>query len=356
MSRNILFLIPYPLNEAPSQRFRFEQYFALLESRGFQCVTQSFLNSQNWAIFFKPGNRFLKAALLLSGFFRRISVLFKARQFSYVFIHREATPVGPPFIEWWISKILRRRIIYDFDDAIWLTDKTDESALVNWLRCRGKVAAICKWSYRVSCGNKYLCDYARQYNNRVVLNPTTIASIYEAERKDESGIVTIGWTGSHSTLKYLEAIQGILRLLLDENPRLKLCVIADRKPDLDVPFEFVRWRRETEIEDLLRFDIGIMPLPDDVWTRGKCGFKALQYMSIGIPALASPVGVNTTIIESGVTGFLCSSDSDWVNSIKLLADDPSARHRMGAAGKEKVRTSYSYGSNASNFLSLFDAS
>src|SRR5688572_27299650 len=174
MSKKILFLVPYPLHESPSQRFRFEQYFGLLRDHGYHYTIQSFLNSDNWKVFFKPGNTVVKAAALATGFAKRLIVVFKSPMYDFVFIHREAAPIGPPIFEWILAKVFGRKIIYDFDDAIWLTDRPSEPWILKVAKWRTKVESICGWSYKVSCGNEYLCSYANQFSSNVVYNPTTI--------------------------------------------------------------------------------------------------------------------------------------------------------------------------------------
>ena len=174
MHHKILFLVPYPLETSPSQRFRFEQYFSLLRSSGCTLTVQTFLNLGGWYISFQKGKSFLKIKVLAAGLAKRILILFKSPMYDFVFIHREAAPLGPPIFEWILAKILRKKIIYDFDDAIWLTDRQQESALFRMAKWRSKVGSICKWAYKVSCGNEYLCNYAALYNKNVVYNPTTI--------------------------------------------------------------------------------------------------------------------------------------------------------------------------------------
>lgn len=355
----ILFLIPYPLKEAPSQRFRFEQYFDLLEAKNYSVTVQPFLNSHNGEIFFKSGRVLSKFIALLKGFLKRLFILFTVGQYDFVFIHREAAPVGPPVIEWLLAKVLRKKIIYDFDDSIWLTDKVNENRMEKAIRSRGKVKHICRWSYKVSCGNDYLCDYARKYNQRVVLNPTTIdtehlhnPALY-SQKNDHS--IIIGWTGSHSTLKYLHPIVPIIQYLEQKYSQVKFLVIANKKPELNVKsLIFIPWSLQSEIEDLNKIDIGIMPLPDDLWANGKCGFKLLQYMALAKPALASPVGVNTQIIDEGINGFLCASDKEWIENIEKLIMDSQLRYRLGQEGRMAVEKRYSVLSNSENFLSLFE--
>ena len=359
--KKILFLVPYPLKESPSQRFRFEQYFALLSEKGFTFEIHSFLKSNNWRLFFKPGKLLRKASILFIGFIRRLLLLLRARRFDFIFIHREVTPVGPPIFEWLLSQLLQKKIIYDFDDAIWLADKKDEAWYLRFVKWRRKVGAICRWSYKVSSGNVYLASFAKQYNSNVVVNPTTIdtaavhnPSLFPTEKSKKQGIV-IGWTGSHSTLKYLVGSAAILSQIEVAFPNVQFMVIADRRPNLRLNnMLFVPWSYESEIQDLLSIDIGIMPLPNDKWTKGKCGFKALQYMALKIPAIASPVGVNNQIIDHGINGFLCSTPEEWSSALTKLIKDKELRQQMGEHGRNKVIDHYSVESNSSLFLKLFE--
>jgi len=354
----ILFLIPYPIGESPSQRFRFEQYFKVLIQNGHSFHHQSFIDTDDWKLFFQKGRSATKFFVLAKGFFKRVSILWKLSNYSTIFIHREVTPIGPPVFEWIISKVFKKKIIYDFDDAIWLTDRKNESIIFKTLKWRSKVQSICRWSYKVSCGNEYLCSYARKFNKRVILNPTTIdtenlhnPSLFKIENENK---LIIGWTGSHSTLKYLNDLEPILQSLEQKYHQLQVNVISDAPPHLDLKrLHFNPWSVDTEISDLAQFDIGIMPLPDDEWAKGKCGFKALQYMALQIPTVASPVGVNTQIIRHNENGFLCSKAYEWENCISILIENKTLRDSMGIAGRKKVVAHYSVSSNTSNFLSLF---
>lgn len=358
VSKRISFLVPYPLHESPSQRFRFEQYFLALEKNGHHYHVQSFLNTSNWRIFYSHGNFLAKLVALLLGFCKRFYILFKLSSYDFIFIHREVAPIGPPLFEWVIAKILRKKIIYDFDDAIWMTDAENESGVVKVIRWRTKVRSICSWSYKVSCGNEYLCSFARQFNTQVIYNPTTIdtENLHNPQKIKpiQKEKITIGWTGSHSTLKYLKSIELILMKLEQDYPQIEVLIIANQSPSLQLKsLRFLSWRIETEARDLAAIDIGIMPLPEDEWAKGKCGFKALQYMAMQIPTVASPVGVNTKIIDEGVNGILVSNQTDWYNAISSLIKNPSLRRKMGDSGRQKVIANYSVISNSSNFSSLF---
>jgi glycosyltransferase involved in cell wall biosynthesis len=352
----ILFLVPHPLQKSPSQRFRFEQYFSKLDEKGIRYHVQPFLDDNTWQLFFKPGNTLAKTLALSRGFLKRARICFSLHRFDFVFVHREAAPIGPPVFEWIIARLLRRKLIFDFDDAIWTTDVQHEPWGVRLLKCRGKVKAICRWSYKVSCGNQYLSEFAQHVNSRAVVNPTTIDTdrILNTRYPNVNGSVTIGWTGSHSTLKYLTVLQPILQRLEKEFPQLQIVIIANKRPDLNLnSLKFINWTIENEISDLSLIDIGLMPLPDDAWSKGKCGFKILQYMSLSIPSVASPVGVNTLLINDGHSGFLARNESQWYEALKTLIKDETLRRTIGDRGRIIVENQYSVNSNSDNFLSLF---
>lgn len=356
----ILFFVPYPLQEAPSQRFRFEQYFLSLNKRNIEYKVYPFFNTQAWHMLYSNGNTVKKALYLLIGFHKRFFQVFHTLTVEYVFVHREMTPIGPPILEWVIAKWFKKKIIFDFDDAIWLTDRAEEGSVLSFLKWRRKVNNICSWSYKVSCGNHYLRDHALRFNPASFYNPSTIDSagrhnptLYTSIKSGRE--IVIGWTGSHSTLKYLAALLPVLEQLQNQFSFVSVLVIADQPPNISLEkLTFIKWNLETEIEDLLKIDIGIMPLPDDEWAKGKCGFKALQYMSLEIPAVISPVGVNTYIINHGVNGYLASTEQDWFNYLSALISDEALRNKMGKLGREKVIKNYSVSSNTSNFLSLFE--
>jgi glycosyltransferase involved in cell wall biosynthesis len=321
---------------------------------------EGFLSASTWRVFYRRGHAISKLEALVKGFFRRISLLFMARKFDYIFIHREAMPFGPPVFEWTLAKILRKKIIYDFDDAIWLTDRSSESFLLRAIKWRSKVRRICRWAYKVSVGNEYLGDFARRSTRNVVLNPTTIdtSKLHNPDLHtgfNDDGEVVIGWTGSHTTIKYLKIVEPALQLIESRYSQVRIQVIADKRPELSVQsIRFNAWSRKTEVDDLIKIDIGIMPLPDDEWAQGKCGFKALQYMALAKPVVASPVGVNTEIIENGKNGFLCTTHDEWVTSLSTLVENKLLRNKMGVEGRKIVQERYSVDSNAANFASLFE--
>jgi glycosyltransferase involved in cell wall biosynthesis len=349
--------MPYPHGQAPSQRFRFEQYLDALVTAGHTYQLASFLAPATWVILYKPGHILAKAIGISTGYGRRLALLLRVPAYDFVFIHREAAPIGPPILEWFIAKVLRKNIIYDFDDAIWLANTSVANRIASGLKWHQKVASICRWAYKNSCGNAYLAAYAQQFNSNSVVNPTTIDTEHlhnQVRDQTTSGRLIIGWTGTHSTLKYLDQLVPVLANLEAEGLDFEFRVISNQHPALPLrSLVFIPWSKETEIADLLTFNIGLMPLQDDMWAKGKCAFKALQYMSLGIPALVSPVGMNTDVVQHGYNGFVCASPSEWEANLRLLLINPKLRQQLGRAARATVEEQYSVESNTSNFLNLF---
>jgi glycosyltransferase involved in cell wall biosynthesis len=352
---HILFIVPYPIDKAPSQRFRFEQYFSALQKNGLEITVQPFLSNEIWNILYLPGRFLRKALAIIGGLFKRFFLLFTLKKYDYIFIHREATPIGPPFFEYFAAKWFKKKIIYDFDDAIWIPNFSEANSFFSFLKGYSNVKHICKWAYKISCGNEYLCTYARQFNKNVVYNPTTIdtENYHNKAKNQETDNFVIGWTGSHSTIRYIEEVIPVLKEL-EEKYTFQFVVISDLKPEYELKsLVYHKWNKYSEIEDLLKFNIGIMPLKDDKWANGKCGFKALQYMALGIPALVSPVGVNTRIVDNKINGFICNSPEDWKNAIELLIIDRKLSKDIAANTRLKIENHYSVKSNIANFIQLF---
>ncbi|WP_151087667.1 glycosyltransferase family 4 protein [Hymenobacter baengnokdamensis] len=355
----VLFLVPYPTGQAPSQRFRFEQYLDSLQSHGHTYRLAPFLNEATWRILYKPGQAKRKALGILAGFGRRLAVLLAAPAYDYVFIHREAAPLGPPIAEWLLAKVLRKRIVYDFDDAIWLANTSEANRIAAGLKWHHKVDSICHWAYKNSCGNAYLAAYARQFNSSVVINPTTIDTVHlhnQVRNQLAPGPLVIGWTGTHSTLKYLVPLVPVLAQLEAEGLDFEFHVISNQPPEFSQPLRclrFIPWQKATEIPDLLTFHVGLMPLEDDKWAQGKCAFKALQYMALGIPALVSPVGMNTEVVTDGHNGYICREPAEWHQRLRQLLTDGLHRQQLGQAARITIEQRYSVIANTPNFLALF---
>jgi len=355
MSKKILFLTPYPQGKAPSQRFRFEQYFNTLKKQNFEIITRSFLSEKTWEIIYTNSSIVFKSFGIMSAFLRRFILLFSLRKYEFVFIHREASMIGPPIFEWFTAKILRIKYIYDFDDAIWLPNYSQQNAKFQKLKSYGKVKSIIKWADKVVVGNDFLKEYALQFNNNVTVIPTTIdlENVHTIECNQNTLPINIGWTGTHTTLSYLEELIPIIKEL-ELQYDFTFTVISNQPPDFHFnSLRFVQWNKTTEIEDLSKIQIGVMPLTDNDWAKGKCGFKALQYMSLKIPSIISPVGVNKTIVNDGKNGYLCSNPFEWKKRLEELICSKELRIQIGEKGQLTVKKHFSVEAQSDNYIKLF---
>lgn len=353
--KKILFILPVPQKISPSARFRVELYQDFLTENGFICDNTFFWDAEISKILYKKGGVIRKTLGLLKGFLRRSKTLLYVHRYDFIFILRETTPIGPPVFEWLYAKLFRKKIIYDFDDAIWVNQAQGNNAWVKALKSFWKIRVICRLSYKVSVGNKYLYDYATRYNPDVIINPTCVDTVnwHNILKQQNTKKVVIGWTGSFSQLICLDEVIAVLQRL-EEKHVFEFVVIADKNPRLPLKnYTFIKWNEPSEIEDLLKLNIGIMPLPDNEFTRGKCGFKLIQFMALGIPVAASPVEINAKIVDENENGFLCTSEEDWYNALEKLILNVHLREQMGIKGRAKIIDNYSVESNKLKVLSLF---
>lgn len=357
-------MYPYPLGRVGGQRFRFEQYIDVLTERGVAVDFYPFYTPATYRILYQQGKQVAKMRGVLGSMLRRLGLLCCIFRYDYVFLYREALPFGLPVWEWIVCKLLRKRLIIDFDDAIWLPPQYSRHGRLSWLRYPAKLGYICRWAYAASCGNNFLAAYALQQGaQRVVLMPTTLDLNQHhnqlkqhqlASLPHEQRPIIIGWTGTHTTLPYLEQFYPIAERLA-QHYNIQLQVIANAAPATQLPFvRYIAWNAATEISDLLHFDIGIMPLNDTVWEQGKCGFKALQYMALGIPTVASGVGVNGDIIQHQHNGLIANTADEWYHCIAQLIEQPQLRQQLGRQGHQTVAERYSKQSQQDTFWSLFE--
>lgn len=339
----VLALVPSEKDVSPGQRYRIEQWEPLLREKGVEITYAHFTFPAMTRVLYKPGHVIAKTAFMAAAYFRQLMSVLKAHHYDLVYIFREATLIGPALIETLVSW-QGVPIVYDFDDAIFIPYKSPSNSYLSYLKCFGKTAGICRRARQVMVGNEYLRDYALQHNKDVTIIPTTVDTDWyrpEARRSRHDGIPVIGWTGSYSSHQYLERVFPALKRVAERHP-FHMVVVGTEKPDIPgVDVEFRPWRSETEVEDLADVDIGIMPIPDDPWSRGKCGLKALLYMALAAPPVVSPVGVNSDIVCHGENGFHARSEDDWVELLHRLLTDRSLRDRMGRRARRKVEERYS---------------
>jgi glycosyltransferase involved in cell wall biosynthesis len=278
-----------------------------------------------------------------------------------VFVHREACPIGPALFEW-LFWMRRASIVFDFDDAIFLRNVSSANAWLERLKCPGKIESILSWSHHVIAGNGYLAEFARRYNRNVSVLSTPVDTdryVPRHGKRPSSKEVIVGWIGTPTTAGYLNLLSEVLPPLLKRHQNIRFRVIGANPADWRVPqvpdrIEHRDWSLQTELQELQEFDLGLMPMPDTDWARGKCGHKALLYMSVGIPVVASPVGVASEILEGHQGGFLASSAEEWQENLSQLIEDVSFRKQMGLAGRARVEARYSLRNNAPKLVSLLE--
>jgi Glycosyltransferase len=350
----VLAIVPHVYDTSPGQRFRLEQWEPLLAKEGVEITYSPFETPELRSVLYQKGNAFSKIKAVGKNLGQRKIDVKAAAGYDLVYVFREAALLGPAWFERSIAKS-GVPMVFDFDDAVFVAYKSPSNGYLSYLKFPGKTATICRLSAHVMAGNQYLADYALKENRNVTIIPTTIDTekYIPLERTSEPETVTIGWSGSFSTVQHLDTIREVLQELA-KTEKFKLRVIGTPEYDLEgVETEAIQWRSETEIADLQQIDIGLMPLPDEDWSRGKCGLKALQYMALGIPTICSPVGVNSSIIQDGENGYLADCKDEWIAKLKLMLHSPELRQRIGMAGRKTVEDGYSAISQAPRVLQVF---
>jgi glycosyltransferase involved in cell wall biosynthesis len=350
----ILILCPYPRDTAPSQRLKYEQYIPYLESRGYRLSVHPFFSSATYAILYKQGHTLGKVIGVLGGVLRRLALLPLVARADGVYIHLHVCPIGPPWLEWLTCR-LARAVVFDIDDMVHLLPTSGTNARARRLKSSGRYFLLMRSARHVITCTPALDHLVRQHNPHT----TDISSTIDTDRYQPCNPysndreLVLGWSGSHSTAPYLHLLDGVLRRLAALVPFRLLVMGPSAFTISGVSVEVVPWSASVEIPTLQRIDIGLYPLPDDDWVQGKSGLKALQYMALGIPVVASAVGCNDRVVSHGHTGYLVHSEAEWLAALEQLIADPQLRRRLGQAGRRVVETTYSVGANRDRYLAIF---
>lgn len=351
--KKILVLCPHPKDRVPGQRLKYEQYFSHWEKNGYAVTASPFISSSFQDIIYKKGFLLKKFFWTISGYLKRLRDLYRIRNYDIVYVFLWVTPFGPPFFEWLVSK-LSKKMIYDIDDLVYTKY---EKGFLKMLKGKEKPIYLMKKADHVITCTPYLTDFVKQYNGRITDISSTINSetYIPVNNYSNSKQLTLGWSGSHSTSKYLYLLKDVLLELYKER-KFKLLVMGDpsfKIEGLDV--EAIAWSEEKEIPTLQRIDIGLYPLPDEEWVLGKSGLKALQYMTLGIPTIATAIGANFRVIEDGVSGFLVTTENEWRGKLILLMDNPDLRKQIGVKSRERVEKYYSVKANEPAYLDILNS-
>lgn len=348
--KKILILCPYPEHCAPSQRLKFEQYYDYFRQQGYELEISSFMSDAFWKIVYKPGKLHLKLWFTFLGYLRRIKDLFRAKRYDAVYVHLWVTPFGLPLFERLLF-LSNRNVLYDIDDLVYLkANKSAANGFIAALKGRKKPILLMKKSRHIITCTPHLDQFVRQFNT----NTTDISSTINTETyvpvERQNTVPVIGWSGSHSTAKYVYLLENVLREVAAEIP-FTLKVIGDPSFRIEgLTTVAIAWKEETEVAELNTFDIGIYPLPDEEWVLGKSGLKALQYMALEIPTVATAIGANYRVIENEVSGFLVHTEAEWKERLLQLLRDEELRRNIGKASRERVERYYSIHANRETYL------
>lgn len=321
-----------------SSRLRSFQYLPSLEQAGFE-VTVAPLFGDDYVRGLYSGN--ISRLAVLKSYFSRLRSILRARQFDLVWLEYEMLPWLP---SWFELALLPKNmpLVVDYDDAVFHRYDQHSLSVVRKLLGR-KIDAVMRRADVVIVGNDCLAERAKRAGaRRVELLPTVVdASRYAVSEKEDALPVTIGWIGQPSTAKYLSQLAPMLKKMIAKHAVRVIAIGPKPEQFQQLPIEVRPWSEETEAIEIQQFDIGIMPLSDSLWERGKCGYKLIQYMACGKPVVATPVGVNKVIVRQGVNGFLAITEAEWCNAIDVLCQDAALRKRMGAEGRKIMEQNYS---------------
>jgi glycosyltransferase involved in cell wall biosynthesis len=349
----MLALSPVP-EEGAGCRFRIAQYIPHLEAAGIQVTLSPFFTPDFFRLVYQNGRWMRKAALFVRRAADRLGTLAARADYDVIFIYREAFPIGPALIESALARTPGAAVIYDFDDAIYLPNTSEANRAISMLKWPGKIKTIIQHSDGIIAGNDYLAGYARRYNPAVTVVPTCVDTTKFTPRAGDRAAHTpvVGWIGTPTTVPYLLDLLPVLQDVARSQPFvLRVGGAGADVASPGVEIENVPWSLEREVTLFNTCDVGVYPLADDEWAKGKCGFKAIQFMACGVPVVSAAVGVNREIVQDGVNGFVAATRGEWIDKLTRLLADPALRRELGLAGRRTIEARYSLHANAPKLVS-----
>lgn len=343
----VLALCSYP-EEAAATRFRISQYVGPLAEEGIEVDIRPFLDSEGFKSFYRDGDAFEKALKGVAGLINRIGDLVNSGKYDLVFVQREAMFFGPEAFEWLFNKFKGLPLVLDLDDATYVRYTSPSfGRLGSALKFFGKTDRLIEKADTVVCGNRFIAEYVEGRGSKAVVIPTVAdLDIFTPTEKQNSPPV-IGWIGTHSTFPSLESVYPALKKLAGEFDFI-LRIVGSGREHIEIEgvrVENLKWTLDREVEDFTNLDIGLYPIKvsssaNEEWLKGKSGFKAVQYMAVGVPFVMSPVGVCAEMGEPGKTHFNAVSDDDWYNSLKKLLSHPEIRKEMGLSSRSFAEANF----------------
>lgn len=348
----VLYLTKYPRNAA-SSRLRSYQYFPYLEKNGFKVTVSPLFNEKYISQLY--AKQPISKINLISCYFKRVMVLLTIKKFDKVVIEKELFP----YFFSWIERILcflNIKYVVDYDDAIFHNYDLKSNKLFLFF-LKNKIYNVMKYSGTVIAGNDYLAQKANESGAKKIVNIPTVIDIdnYIVKKKDhkkDHKKVIIGWIGSPSTFKYVEAISPVITALLTKFDIEFHVIGAKSELAYHDNIKYFDWTEQSEVDLIANFDIGIMPLDNSPWELGKCSYKLIQYMGCGVAVVASPIGMNNEVVTEGENGFLANNHQDWIDKLSVLIENENLRETMGKNGRQKVVTHYSVQNSFSTLISV----
>jgi glycosyltransferase involved in cell wall biosynthesis len=354
----VLALIPNQYGHAPGQRSSIELWETVLSPVGINIHYAPFESERLREVLYRPGHYATKVGEMVRAYVDRIKLLGDLKRFDAVFVYREAALLGPAFLE----KMVARRgvpIIYQLDDPLFVPYTSPSNGYLSYLKFFGKIAEICRLAKVVMVNSTPIREYVSQYNQNIWQVPSVVDTrqyVFRPQSKEtKSGEVCLGWTGSPTTIGNIKVIAGALAKLAKRVPH-RVHLIGGTEFELPgVQYTAQKWAPETEVDDLRKIQVGMVPLPFNEWNKWKFYMKTAQYMALGIPTVATPLGSNSEVVQHGVTGFLANTDGEWVEYLGRLIQDDELRSRMSRAAAQTAQEKYSLESNTPKIIAAFQA-
>jgi glycosyltransferase involved in cell wall biosynthesis len=343
----VLGLASYPI-EAAATRYRLQQFVEPLAERGISLTIRPFMNSELFARFYRREALAGTALGLAKASLMRLGDLLAASQADVVMVQREAMLLGPPLIEWLSARLFRRPLLLDLDDATYVSYTSPTYGRVGrTLKWFSKTDDLIRWASIVTCGNRSIAEYVAGKGAQARMIPTVVDSeIFRPALHRSNESLVLGWIGTHSTFPYLESIFPVLQDLAQKHT-FRVKIVGSGKAEVKIPgvtVENLPWKLEREVADFQSIDIGLYPIDASLysgkWAEGKSGFKALQYMAVGVPYVATPVGASAELGEVGTTHLCAEAQDEWHAALSDLITDAAKRERLGAAGRQHVTEHY----------------
>jgi glycosyltransferase involved in cell wall biosynthesis len=354
--RRVLVLTPYLYGTAPGPRSSIELWEEVLEPAGISFTYAPFESDRLHEILYRPGLTLEKSVEMLRGLLRRAALMREVAEHDAVLVYREAALIGPELFE----RLLARTgtpIIYQLDDPLYIPYRSPSNGYLSYLKVFGKVGRIARMSRLTIVNSDQHREYVSRFTDRIVQIPSVVDGDRFTPKEHpahENGQVCVGWSGSSSTVGNLNVIADPLRVIGARDDARLHFIGAERFDHVKAPHTAQPWSAETEIDDLRRIDVGLLPLPTDEWTKRKFYLKLVQYNALGIPAVCTPLGSNPDVVVHGETGFLARDSGEWVRALTKLIEDRELRAQMSCAAARRAHGAFTLQAQADRIVQAFE--